>query len=95
MNHTVNTNDNTNIVHRKFRLGILVRTFHKIKVLIERRNTIRQLNALSDRMLHDIGISRENIHSSVNNRATFVKLSSSQANQANQSNKTEDFRRAA
>ncbi len=96
MNNTVNmkenAQENANVVHGKFRQGIVARAFCLIKSLIERRNTIRQLNALSDRMLLDIGIERAQIRNSINHRGAFTQLVSSRTNQPDAA---VDFRRAA
>ncbi len=92
MKKTVNIKEKVNVVHGQFRRGILVRIFHKIKMLIERRNTIRQLSALSDRMLNDIGIDRVQINSLVNRRGKFSQIISSRTEKPDTAT---DFRRAA
>lgn len=92
MNNTINMKENANVVHGEFRQGIVMRAFYKMKALIERRSTIRQLNTLSDRMLLDIGIERAQIRNSINSRGAFTQLASSRTSQPDAA---ADFRRAA
>lgn len=92
MNNTVNMKENANVVHGEFRQGIAMRAFYKIKAWMERRNTIRQLNALPDRMLLDIGIERAHIRNSINSKCAFTQLVSKRTGQPDAA---ADFRRAA
>lgn len=43
-----------------------MRVFEKIKRFAENRRAVRELEALDDYVLHDLGISRSHIHSAVN-----------------------------
>ncbi len=92
MNNTVNTKENANVVHGVFRRGILMRIFDKVEALIERRNTLRQLNMLSDRMLLDIGIERAHIRASLHSRNTLTQMLEKRSDQPSVSVKA---RRAA
>ncbi len=54
-----------NVVQGRFQRSILVRLVDRIRTWNDDRVAIRQLNALSDRLLQDIGIERENIAEAV------------------------------
>lgn len=66
--------DQTNVIHRPFRRGIARRIIGRIKYWNERRQAMRQLAAMSDRLLQDIGIERHEIYQSVYRGAAPVKM---------------------
>lgn len=82
----------SNIVHAEFEVGIVVRTFRRVKAAIARRAAIRQLHALPDRMLRDIGIERSQIREMVTAQGTLSQLA---VHSTQQSNAPADLRQAA
>ena len=66
--------DQTNVIHNSFRRGITRRIIGRIKYWNERRAAIRQLTAMSDRLLQDIGIERHEIYQSVYRPSAPVKM---------------------
>ena len=85
MNNNVNMNENSNIVHGEFRRGLLARTLDQVKTWNERRIAVRQLSALSDRMLDDIGIDRFEISSIVRHQGSFAPISVDRPDQPTES----------
>ncbi len=95
MKNTVNMKDNSKVVHGEFGRGLLsqvIRTFHRIQALIERKKAIRHLNTLPDRLLRDIGVERYQIHELVRTRGTLTQLAAQPTRQPDTST---DFRRVA
>ncbi|WP_423905802.1 DUF1127 domain-containing protein [Candidatus Spongiihabitans sp.] len=95
MKNTVNMKDNSKVVHGEFGRGLLsqvIRAFHRVKALIERKKAIRHLNALPDRLLRDIGVERYQIDALVRTRGTLTQLAVQPTSQPDTS---ADFRRAA
>ena len=74
MSNSVNMANNANVVHGSFRRSIVSRVIDQIKVWNERRAAIRQLNALSDRLLLDIGVERHEIAAVVKKQGEFTRL---------------------
>ncbi len=66
MNNVAIMSDRRNVIHNSFRRGIARRIVDRIKSWDERRKAVRQLTAMSDRLLQDIGIERHEIYQSVN-----------------------------
>ena len=83
---------NMNVVHGSFRRSYLSRVLDQIKAWNERRIAARQLNALSDRMLRDIGIERYEIDQAVNRSGLYTKLV---ANKSSGVAVSEEIKRAA
>jgi len=74
MSNSSITTENINVVQGSFRRGYLSRVVDRIKAWHERRVATRQLNALSDRMLRDIGVERHKIDQAVNRSGLYTKL---------------------
>ncbi len=92
MNNTVNLNEKSNVVHGSFQRGFVVRVLDQIKDYIEHKKAVRQLNALSDRMLRDIGIDRSDISETVKSRGAFTNLVS---NKTGRPDLSTEYRQAA
>jgi len=73
MNNITTMGDHRNVIHSSFRRGITKRLISRIKYWNERRKAIRQLTAMSDRLLQDIGIERHEIHEAVYQSGAPVK----------------------
>ena len=85
MNSNVNMNEKSNVVRGEFRRGMLARVIDQVKSWNERRVAIRQLSALSDRMLSDIGIDRFEISSVVRQQGSFVSIGTDRPDQSTES----------
>ena len=79
MNNTANMNKESNIVKGAFERGVFTRMTDKFISWNERRKAIRQLNAMSDRMLKDIGIERYEIADAVKQPRGIARLDSRRA----------------
>ena len=66
--------DQANVIHNSFRHGITRRIIDQIKFWNGRKAAIRQLTAMSDRLLQDIGIERHEIYQSVYQPCASVKM---------------------
>ncbi len=75
MNNITMMGDRKNVIHNSFRRGIARRIIDRIQFWNERRNAVRQLAAMSDRLLEDIGIERHEIYQSVHRPGAPVKMS--------------------
>ena len=73
MNNIAMMGDHRNVINRSFRRGITKRIIDRIQFWNERRKAIRQLSAMSDRLLHDIGIERHEIYQAVYQPGALVK----------------------
>ena len=65
MSTTSISSDRGNVVQGRFQRSVLVRLVDRIRTWNDDRVAIRQLNALPDRLLQDIGIEREHIAEAV------------------------------
>jgi uncharacterized protein YjiS (DUF1127 family) len=74
MSNLAEMNDSINIVHGSFRRNIFVRIAGKIGVWRQRRAAIRELKAMSDSLLRDLGIERYQITDVVNQTGQFAEL---------------------
>ena len=74
MNNIATMGDRRNIIQNSFRRGITRRIIDRIKYWNERRKAVRQLMAMSDRLLQDIGIERHEIYQSVHKPCAPVKM---------------------
>lgn len=63
-----------NVVKGAFRPNILVRMLHSVQAWNQRRLAIRELNAMSDSLLRDLGIERYQISDVVNRTGDFSGL---------------------
>ena len=79
------------VVQGRFQRSVLVRLVDRVRTWNDDRVAIRQLNALSDRLLQDIGIERENIAEAVRHPHTGVAITRHRHAAGTQ----EDFRKAA
>ncbi len=82
-----------NVVQGRFQRSVLVRLVDRIRTWNDDRVAIRQLNALSDRLLQDIGIERENIAEAVRQPHPHTGVAMTQHRHA--AGTQEDFRKAA
>ncbi len=73
MNNIATIGGRRNVIHNSFRRGIIRRIADRIKYWNERRKAIRQLTAMSDRLLQDIGIERHEIYQAVYRPGNLVK----------------------
>ena len=64
-----------NIVEVSFRRSLTARIFDRISTWNDQRVATAQLNAMSDRLLKDIGINRYQIEQAVKRPADFAELS--------------------
>ncbi len=78
-------NKDSNIIQGAFERGVFTRMADKFQVWNERRVAIRQLNAMPDRLLQDIGINRYDITAAVNKSGRFAKLDTRPAGAAKDS----------
>ena len=76
MNNITTMDERNKVIHNSFRRGITRRIINRIKSWNERRESIRQLTAMSDRLLQDIGIERHEIYQSVQRPSAPVKMAS-------------------
>ncbi len=65
MNTTIIHSPHSNVVQGRFQRGLVARLVDQVRTWNENRVAIRQLNSLSDRLLQDIGIERQNIAETV------------------------------
>jgi uncharacterized protein YjiS (DUF1127 family) len=74
MNITANMNKQSNIVEGAFERGVFTRMADKFTTWNEHRQAVRQLSAMSDRMLKDIGIERYEIADAVKQPRGLTRL---------------------
>jgi len=74
MNKIAMMSDHSNVIHSSFKRTAIRRIVDRIRAWNERRAAIRQLHAMSDRMLRDIGIQRHEIHAAVNRTSVSAKI---------------------
>lgn len=79
MKNTVNVHGSSKVVRGEFNRGFLSRMIGKIRVWNENRLAMSQLEALSDRLLQDIGIERGQIREAVTRRGVFARIAPGQA----------------
>lgn len=79
MKNTVSKIENSNVVRGEFKRGIVTRAIDMIKSRYEQGLATRHLNALSDRMLKDIGIERFEISEAVRSNGAFASLIATRA----------------
>lgn len=63
-----------NVVRGAFRPNIVIRMVHSVQAWNQRRLAIRELNAMSDSLLRDLGIERYQISDVVNRTGDFAGL---------------------
>ena len=74
MNNLSQLNEQMNIVHGHFRKGLVARLIARISNWNQRRQAIRELHAMSDSLLNDLGIARYQIEQVVNQTGSFHEL---------------------
>jgi uncharacterized protein YjiS (DUF1127 family) len=67
--------NNSNVVTGSFQRNWLARTLDQITTWNDRRLAAAQLNAMSDRLLQDVGINRYEIGTAVKRPADYATLS--------------------
>ncbi len=70
----INLNNHSNIVRGNFRGGFASRILHKVRNWNARRIAIRQLRALPESLLRDIGIERHQIVDAVKMQGQFAVI---------------------
>ena len=88
MNNTVTLNEKLNVVQG----GFLARVLNQIKVFRRQKKAVRELEALSDRLLRDIGIDRSQIREVVRSGRVFTPLA---ADRTSRPERSTEFRQAA
>ena len=84
--------NNSNVVVGGFERGPLTRLIDRIRTWNDRRVAVKQLTAMSDRLLQDIGINRHEIHMAVKRPSTYARLVS---RHIEISDNSQGFRKAA
>ena len=74
MQTTENISDRKNVVSGKFRRNLFLRLVGKVKTWNQRRLAIRELRAMPDHLLRDLGIERYQIADAVNSCGDFAEL---------------------
>ncbi len=74
MSNIANISPSKNVVKGTFRRNIVIRAWHRLSAWNQRRLAIRELNAMSDSLLRDLGIERFQISDVVNHRGEFSDL---------------------
>ncbi len=74
MNNIAQMSQSRNVVKGAFRRNIAIRMWHKLSAWNQRRLAIRELNAMSDSLLRDLGIERFQISDVVNRHGDFSDL---------------------
>lgn len=92
MKNTTETSAKSNIVRGEFRRGVVARIIDAVKLWNDRKVAIRSLNSLSDRMLKDIGITRNEITGFVKNPGSYAHMIALRTDRVEV---TEEIRRAA
>jgi uncharacterized protein YjiS (DUF1127 family) len=68
------TTDDSNVVQGSFRPTLVSRIVAAFKSWNSRRKAVRELNAMPDVLLRDIGIERYQITEAVNNSGAFAEI---------------------
>ena len=77
MSEMAKMNSQKNVVSGEFRKNWIIRMLGRLKAWHLHRKTIRELNAMSDMLLRDIGIDRYEIPDVVYQRGAFANLPTS------------------
>jgi len=71
-----------NVISGKFRRHFVLRLVGRLKAWNQRRLAIRELQAMSDHLLRDLGIERFQISDAVRNSGEFAQLSAARTDSA-------------
>ena len=74
MNNLAQINQSENVVKGVFRPNIFLRAARRLSAWNQRRLAVRELNAMSDTLLRDLGIERYQISDVVNRKGEFSGL---------------------
>ena len=74
MNNLAQISQSENVVKGVFRPNILIRAARRLIAWNQRRLAVRELNAMSDTLLRDLGIERYQISDVVNRKGDFSGL---------------------
>lgn len=74
MRTTENFQGQENVVSGNFRRNVFLRLVGRLKAWNRRRLAIREMQAMSDHLLRDLGIERFQIADAVNSKGEFARL---------------------